>query len=90
MAKNHHRRPDATTRMVYVVAFLQPFVTIPQVYTIWAKHEKGASLLTWGAYLACSVIWFLYALKIKDKPLIITYILWLVFESLVVVGLATH
>lgn len=95
MAKAHHhirhirrkKQKDLIDHLIYVAAYLQPFMTLPQVYVIWVKHDTGSSLITWGAYLFFSVIWFLYALKIKDKPLLITYVLWLIFESSVVLGL---
>ena len=77
-------------KLIYFAAYVQPFVTLPQVYDIWISHKADASLATWAAYLGFSVIWFAYALKINDKPLIITYILWLIFETLIVVGLLTR
>jgi uncharacterized protein with PQ loop repeat len=73
--------------LVYFAAYVQPFMTLPQIYTIWIRHTNGVSLFSWSAYLSFSLIWLLYALKIHDKPLIITYILWILTEGLVVTGL---
>ena len=73
-------------KLVYVAAYGQLLMTIPQVYEVWANGQP-ASLVTWGAYLFFAVIWFAYAIKTKNKPLIITYSLWLVAEGALVLGL---
>lgn len=54
---------------------------------IWInKQTEGVSSTSWILYLFAAVIWLLYGLQLKDKPLIISSILWLVMESAVVAG----
>lgn len=72
---------------VLAIAIIEPAMTIPQVYEIWVmKKAEGVSELTWGLYLIAAVIWLLYGLQLKDKPIIVSSILWLVVESAVVIG----
>lgn len=69
------------------VAIAGPLMTLPQIYQIFStKTAQGISLTTWGLYCVSSAVWFLYGLKIKDKPLIIASFLWVLMEALVVAG----
>ncbi len=74
-------------RSVLAIAVIEPLMTLPQVYEIWVmKRAEGVSGLTWGLYLIAAVIWLLYGLQLKDKPIIISSVLWLFFEAAVVIG----
>jgi uncharacterized protein with PQ loop repeat len=43
-------------------------MTIPQVWTIWIRHQAaGVSLFTWSAYLLSAVLWFWFGIQKKDK-----------------------
>ncbi|HKD51079.1 MAG TPA: PQ-loop domain-containing transporter [Candidatus Acidoferrum sp.] len=43
-------------------------MTIPQVLTIWIRHQAaGVSLLSWGAYLVSAAVWLWYGLQKRDK-----------------------
>ncbi|HKW33809.1 MAG TPA: hypothetical protein VJN92_12450 [Candidatus Acidoferrum sp.] len=36
-------------------------MTIPQVLTIWIRHQAaGVSLLSWGAYFVSAAVWLWY------------------------------
>lgn len=74
-------------RSVLAIAVIEPAMTLPQIYQIWVKHEAtGVSAMTWGLYMSAAVIWLLYGLQLKDKPLIISSTLWIFTEATVVVG----
>ena len=81
------QRKRLVKRSVLAIAVIEPLMTLPQVYEIWVmKKAEGVSGLTWGLYLIAAVIWLLYGLQLKDKPIIISSVLWLGFETAVVVG----
>ena len=83
----HTQQKSLIKRSVLAIAVIEPLMTLPQVYEIWVvKNAEGVSSLTWGLYLIAAVIWLLYGLQLKDKPIIISSILWLFFESAVVIG----
>ena len=84
---SHRQQKSLIKRSVLVIAVIEPLMTLPQVYQIWIlKKAEGVSGLTWGLYLIAAVIWLLYGLQLKDKPIIISSVLWLFFESAVVIG----
>ncbi len=70
------------------VSIAEPLATIPQVFSIWVQHRSdGVSAVTWLAYTAASYVWLMYGIAIRDKPLIITSVLWVITETAVVIGL---
>ncbi len=74
-------------RLVLAVAIIEPAMTLPQIYQIWVHHEaEGVSSTTWGLYISAAVVWLLYGIQLRDKPLIISSALWIVTEAAVVVG----
>jgi MtN3 and saliva related transmembrane protein len=75
-------------KLVYAAAFIGPLSIIPQVSEIWFVDHgaKGVSLLTWSSFSLLSLVWLLYGLQRRDRPLIISNALWLVGELIVVAG----
>jgi MtN3 and saliva related transmembrane protein len=97
-ASNHRvrQKPAPKThklirQLVLSMAIIEPLMTMPQIYEIWIRHQvAGVSLATWGFYLIAAVIWTLYGFQIKDKPVIISSILWVITEGMVVVGILVN
>jgi uncharacterized protein with PQ loop repeat len=80
-------RSNTLNKLVLAVGIIEPLITIPQAYTVWAdKQTTGVSLLTWTGYVVAAIIWVLYGLKIKDKPIIISSAMWVLVEAAVVLG----
>ena len=76
---------------IMFVSVAEPLATIPQVFSIWVRHNTaGVSVTTWAAYSLASYIWLIYGLTIRDKPLIITSVLWVITETAVVAGLILY
>ena len=75
-------------RFMLVFATVEPIATIPQIIEIWQhKNTEGVSLLTWFFYTLTSCIWLAYGINKKDKPLIISGLMWVASQGLVVAGL---
>lgn len=73
--------------IIFVVGFLGPAFTIPQLWLIYVDHNAaGVSVLSWGAYAAFNVVWILYGLVHKERAITFTYTLWLIVNSLVAIG----
>ena len=71
-----------------VFATVEPIATIPQILEIWKNNNTvGVSLLTWFFYTLTSCIWLIYGIMRKDKPLIVSGVLWVTSQGLVVIGL---
>ena len=74
-------------RMIYGVAIFGPVMTIPQLTKIWIeKNAAGVSALSWAAYLVAAIFWLIYGFAHKDKPIILTNILWIILHTLIVIG----
>jgi uncharacterized protein with PQ loop repeat len=80
-------KPTAIDSWIYVAVIVGPILTIPQVYSIWILHQKGVSPISWAAYLFADVIWLLYGLKRRDKPIIFVQLAWIALSLLILVGL---
>ncbi len=73
--------------LMYAVAFVGPLTTYPQVYEIFMQHSvKDVSPWTWIGYQLLAVLWIIYGFKQKDKPIILTEMMWFVMQGLVLVG----
>jgi MtN3 and saliva related transmembrane protein len=78
-------------KFMLVFATIEPLATIPQIYRIWSdKSTSGVALITWIFYTIASCIWLAYGIKTKDKPIIVSGILWTSTQALVVIGILTH
>ena len=81
------RKPSLET-FVLAMGIIEPLFTLPQAYNIWVKHETtGVSLITWIFFVIASLIWFVYGISIKSKPIVVSYALYAIFNSFVVIGL---
>jgi MtN3 and saliva related transmembrane protein len=75
------------SQLVLFVGIAEPITTIPQIYDIFSTHSAaGVSMLTWLGGAIASIVWVVYAYSEKDKPLLVSSLLWVIFEGLVVVG----
>lgn len=81
-------RTPMVERFVYVAAFVGPLTIIPQVAEIWfVDHSaQGVSLMTWLSFTLLSLVWLVYGIERRDRPLIISNFLWVVGELIVVAG----
>jgi len=81
------KKQDSFDKLMYFVAVVIPLMTIPQIIKIWNnKSAQDVSLETWVAYLISAILWLIYAIKHKEKPLILNSILWILLELLVIAG----
>ncbi len=78
-------------RLIFVVGALGPIMTLPQLYGIWVTRQaEGVSLISWSSYFVFSMIWILYGVVHKEKPIIYTYTLWFVIEGLIIIGILLY
>ena len=88
---SHEPKKRFLDKVIYFVGISGPIMTLPQVYTIWSTQDaSGVSLVSWGWYLITACIWLAYAIEHKEKPLIVTYILWIIIEIVLVLGIILY
>lgn len=82
---------DATfDRVVLLISVLYPLTAIPQLAGILRGNIDGVSIVSWAGFLVCAAIFFVYGLRHKVWPMILSNMLWIVVDGLVVAGIAVH
>ena len=75
-------------RAVMTVAILAPVMTFAQVWKIWSEQSASSSSgLTWGMYFASSLVWLFYGLAHRERPIIISNILYIIGTALILIGI---
>ena len=78
-------------KVIYIVGLLTPILTLPQVYSIYAYGSaEGVSLLSWSYYSIAAIIWILYGVIHKEKPIILTYSFMFIVDILIVIGILLY
>jgi uncharacterized protein with PQ loop repeat len=92
--QNLEQYPSANPRIkllddiLLVVAVIGPLVTIPQIVQVFTTQDvRGLSSITWGLYALFNILWLIYGIVHKEKPLIITYALWLLMNTTMFVSI---
>lgn len=74
-------------KAVYAAGVIGPVMTIPQIALIYIGQDAtGVSPISWLAWALLDIPWILYGLAHKERPIVMTYSLWLVCNLLVFVG----
>ena len=78
-------------RFIYLAAIAYPLTTIPQIVEIFMSKSAGnVSLLTWLLYDLFTFVFLWYALQNKLKPLVIEYSMWIIAQTIVVLGIVLY
>lgn len=73
---------------IYIFAFTTPLFEIPQLVSIVAaRSAENVSLVTWAYLAISSLAWLIYGINKRMKPLIVSYILYVVVEFSVVASI---
>lgn len=74
-------------KTVFLVAFIGPLTTAPQVFKIFQTHNaQDISIATWSLYMLVQAFWLLYGVAHRNKPIIISNFFWLFWQALVIIG----
>jgi len=72
--------------IVVIASFMYPLSGIPQVIQIFQGTTDGVSLISWVGFLTFASIFLIYGLKHRVTPMIIANSIWIVVDSLVIIG----
>ena len=76
---------------IWVFGLLGPLLSVPQAWIIWSNKAAGdVSLISWLSFTVGSIFWLFYGFLHKEKPIIVTYCLFLVVNLFVVVGIVLY
>ena len=77
--------------LMWLAGLVGPISTIPQIYVIYANQSAtDISLLSWLMYTATTMIFLLYSIIHKLRPLIINSVLWMIANVAVRVGIIIY
>ncbi|HET7673439.1 MAG TPA: PQ-loop domain-containing transporter [Candidatus Saccharimonadales bacterium] len=91
--KHAFSKSEKTTidRAMTMVAVIHPLSALPQVIEIFAsKNATGVSLATWLLFMLIGIIFMLYAIAHRIKPMIINQFIWFVMDFLIVTGVLIY
>lgn len=96
MAKKHFHlthtvEKKVLDRTIYIASFAGPMTALPQIYQIFSTQSAtGVSIWSWIMGFGFSCIWITYALFYKIKPILIAQSLWLMIDSIIIVGIMMY
>jgi len=78
-------------RTVLVVGVIGPMTAIPQIIKIYMLQDaSGVSLLAWVAPALLDVPWVIYGVVHGERPIVITYSLWILADLIVAAGVLMY
>jgi uncharacterized protein with PQ loop repeat len=70
-----------------IAGVIGPTMVIPQIFKIYYLHNaSGVSALSWFAFGVLDIPFLLYGAAHKDRPIMVTYTLWLIANFIVAAG----
>ena len=78
-------------KMIYLVGIAGPVMTIPQLMKVWVdQNAVGLSIISWSAYLVIALIWMVYGMVHKEKPIVVAHGSWAVMHFFIVIGILLY
>ena len=72
---------------VYILGVVGQILALPQIFKIWlSKNAAGVSAIAWVSFLLGACFWVTYGIIHKEKPIIFTYSVWIMIDSMVIIG----
>lgn len=81
--KNNVRVVDG---LVYVVGIGGNLAVVPQIVKAWQGPAPGLAVTTWLMFTGIGLIWLLYAIMHRQKPLIVAQLVGISCNLAVVLG----
>ncbi len=91
--KHLHKKPrkDALDYILYVFMIATPLFELPQAWDIYStRSAEDVSLSTWAFFSVSNLAWIAYALRHKLWQLVVPYVLYLIIEVIIVVGILVY
>jgi uncharacterized protein with PQ loop repeat len=87
LAVSKKPRPLFIDRLTFSVAVIEPIILGPQIYRIFKFHNAvSISISAWVGFEIFCLVWLWYGFVHKDKMIITYQGLYLIANSLVIIG----
>ncbi|MEK7107430.1 MAG: hypothetical protein AAB899_04570, partial [Patescibacteria group bacterium] len=72
---------------VYTAGILGPVISLPQVIIVYVGQDvAGISVISWLGWAILDIPFIIYGFAHKERPIIITYTLWMMINLSVAIG----
>ena len=89
-AWQHDKTKKTIDSMAYFVGITGNIAVIPQIIKAWQSNAPGLAVLTWLLFVGIGLIWLMYAVQHKQKPLIVAQVIGISCNLAVVIGWLVH
>lgn len=87
LAINKKIKYKTVDRLTYIVAIIEPVITIPQIVVIFRdRTAAGIAISSQIGYQLFTLIWLWYGIVHKEKVIIMYQVFWLVLQTLIIIG----
>lgn len=83
---NHKKSQKAVDSMAYIVGVVGNIAVIPQIIKAWQSDAPGLAVVTWALFIGIGLVWLVYAIMHKQKPLIVAQLVSISCNLAVVTG----
>lgn len=74
-----------------VAGVLQPLFTLPQIIKIYSNQSaQDVSIVTWVGFLIFAIIFLVYGIAYKLRPIIVTQIIWVTMQTIMIFGILKY
>lgn len=85
------KKNDFLEHAMLVIAIIEPLSSVPQIIKIYtSKDAHSLSLLSCILYMATSILWLVYAIRLKNLPLIASSAMWSASEAILIIGILLY
>jgi uncharacterized protein with PQ loop repeat len=83
----HNKKSKRTViYLTYIIGVAGNIAVIPQIIKAWESKAPGLAVSTWIMFVIFGLIWLIYAIQNKQKPLIVAQVVGLTCNMGVVAG----
>ena len=74
-------------KIIYVAVIAGPIINFPQLFKIWIyKNAAGVSFISWIGFSIISLLWLIYGILHKDKPILFMNSALIIIQALIAIG----
>ncbi len=86
----HKSKINEIDMMAYAAGIAGNIAIIPQIIKAWQGPAPGLAISTWLLFLFVDLSWLIYAIRRKQRPLLFTEAMGLLFYVAVISGWMLH
>ncbi|VVB80706.1 Uncharacterised protein [uncultured archaeon] len=74
-------------KLLIIIAIVGPLMALPQLIAVYGTHDAdNISVISWSSWALMNLLWLAYGIVHKEKPIIITYILWFIVNGMMAIA----